>query len=376
MEALILSCGTGGGHNAAAAAIRDELERRGHRCRMLNPYTLDGAQTAKTVDHAYIGLVQHAPGVFGLVYCIGGLYQRLPFRSPVYFANAKTARALGDYLAEHRFDVVITTHLFPAEMLTWLKERRSDLPPTVFVATDYTCIPMVGETECDCNVIPAPELAEEFARRGLDENTLFPLGIPVKSDFADGTDRREARKALGLDENRRYILVAGGSIGAGSVERTLRVLLSHYRREDTELIVVCGNRQALCDRIQKRYGDKATVLGYTDRMAEYMKACDLLITKPGGLSSTEAAVAGIPLIHTSPIPGCETSNMRFFRQHGMSVAVPGPGRRLVAACDALLDGKGTDRPREMPVNPRAASDICDLAERLAEAEAAAEDAAG
>ncbi len=91
MEALILSCGTGGGHNAAAAAIRDELERRGHRCQLLNPYTLDGAQTAKTVDHAYVGLVQHAPGVFGLVYCIGGLYQRLPFRSPVYFGNAKTA---------------------------------------------------------------------------------------------------------------------------------------------------------------------------------------------------------------------------------------------------------------------------------------------
>ncbi|MCC8129752.1 MAG: glycosyltransferase [Clostridiales bacterium] len=371
MEALILSCGTGGGHNAAAAAIRDELERRGHRCQMLNPYTLDGAQTAKTVDHAYVGLVQHAPGVFGLVYCIGGLYQKLPFRSPVYFANAKTAKALGAYLDRHSFDVVITTHLFPAEMLTWLKERRSDLPPTVFVATDYTCIPMVGETECDCNVIPAPELTGEFAKKGLDENTLFPLGIPVKSDFSDGPDRQEARKALGLDENRRYILVAGGSIGAGSVEHTLRLLLSHYRREDAELIVVCGNRQALYQRIQKRYGDRATVLGFTDRMAEYMKACDLLITKPGGLSSTEAAVAGIPRIHTSPIPGCETSNMRFFQRHGLSVAVPSPGRRLIAACDALLEDGKCGRPSEAPINPRAASDICDLAERLTVADEAA-----
>ncbi|MCD7761466.1 MAG: glycosyltransferase [Clostridiales bacterium] len=371
MEALILSCGTGGGHNAAAAAVRDELEHRGHRCRLLNPYTLDGAQTARTVDHAYVGLVQHAPGVFGLVYCIGGLYQKLPFRSPVYFANAKTAKALGAYITEHDFDVVITTHLFPAEMLTWLKERRSALPPTVYVATDYTCIPMAGETECDCNVIPAPELAEEFAKRGLDGDTLFPLGIPVKGAFSDGPDRQEARKALGLDENRRYILVAGGSIGAGGVERTLRVLLSHYRREDTELIVICGNRQALYDRIQKRYGDRATVLGFTDRMAEYMKACDLLITKPGGLSSTEAAVAGIPLIHTSPIPGCETSNMRFFQRHGLSIAVPSPGRRLISACDALLADGRCDRPPETPINPRAASDICDLAERLTAATEAA-----
>ncbi|MCD8382214.1 MAG: glycosyltransferase [Clostridiales bacterium] len=371
MEALILSCGTGGGHNAAAAAIRDELERRGHRCRLLNPYTLDGAQTARNVDHAYVGLVQHAPGVFGLVYCIGGLYQKLPFRSPVYYANAKIARALGTYIAQHDFDVIITTHLFPAEMLTWLKKRWPGLPPTVFVATDYTCIPMVGETECDCNVIPAPELAGEFARQGLDTDSLFPLGIPVKSDFADGADRQEVRRALGLDPDRRYILVAGGSIGAGSVERTIRLLLSHYRREEAELIVVCGNRQALYERVRRRYGDRATVLGFTDRMAEYMKACDLLITKPGGLSSTEAAVAGIPLIHTSPIPGCETSNMRFFQRHGLSVAVPNPGRRLIAACDALLGDDRADSAPESPINPRAAADICDLAEHLSGAVEAA-----
>ncbi len=364
MEALILSCGTGGGHNAAAAAIRDELERRGCRCQLFNPYTLDGAQTAKTVDHAYVGLVQHAPGVFGLVYCIGGLYQKLPFRSPVYFANARTAKVLGAYIARHSFDVIITTHLFPAEMLTWLKKRRAALPPTIFVATDYTCIPMAGETECDCNVIPAPELTGEFAKRGLARDSLFPLGIPVKSDFSDGPDRQEARKALGLDENRRYILVAGGSIGAGGVERTLRVLLSHYRREDAELIVICGNRQGLHDRIRKRYGDRATVLGFTDRMAEYMKACDLLITKPGGLSSIFFYVSGITVIHTSPIPGCEISNMRFFQRHGLSVAAPSPGRRLISACDALLDGKEPDRPQETPINPRAAADICDLAEQL------------
>lgn len=98
---------------------------------------------------------------------------------------------------------------------------------------------------------------------------------------------------------------------------------------------------------------------------------DLLITKPGGLSSTEAAVAGIPLIQTAPIPGCEVSNMRFFRQRGLSIAVPYPGRQLIAACDALLSGGGNDSPSETPINPHAAANICSLAGRLSGAARAA-----
>ena len=87
MDALILSCGTGGGHNAAASAIVEELTSRGHRAVMLNPYMLHSRRLAEKIDSLYIKAAQKAPTAFGAVYSAGELYRRLPFRSPVYFVN-------------------------------------------------------------------------------------------------------------------------------------------------------------------------------------------------------------------------------------------------------------------------------------------------
>jgi len=89
MDALILSCGTGGGHNAAGAAIKEELIKRGYNVKFFNPYALKSNRLARVIDRAYVGLVQKAPNVFGVVYKIGNAYRKLPFHSPVYYANGK-----------------------------------------------------------------------------------------------------------------------------------------------------------------------------------------------------------------------------------------------------------------------------------------------
>ena len=96
MEVLLLSCGTGGGHNSAAFAIREELLRRGHGVTLMNPFDLRGEKVSRRVDNAYIDLAQTAPGSFGAIYAIGNAYRRLPWRSPVYFANGYAADGLGN----------------------------------------------------------------------------------------------------------------------------------------------------------------------------------------------------------------------------------------------------------------------------------------
>ena len=181
MDALILSCGTGGGHNAAGYAVREELERRGHNVTMFNPYTLRSDRLAAGIDRTYIGVVQRMPAVFGAAYHLGDLYRKLPFRSPVYFANRAMADTMQEYLSQHRFDLILFPHLFPGEILTELKNRGTALPPVVFLATDYTCIPFTEEINCDAYVIPTAELRDEFIARGLPAERLYPLGIPVAS---------------------------------------------------------------------------------------------------------------------------------------------------------------------------------------------------
>ena len=217
MEALILSCGTGGGHDSAAKAVAEELTRRGSSATVLNLFTLENERTAELVNELYIQVVQAAPKLFGAAYKAGEAYRNLQVHSPVYWANGKFADALRGYLDEHHFDVIIATHMYPAQTLTNLKRQGVSIPPTVLVATDYTCIPFMEETDCDYCVIPSPELTGEFCSRGFPVERLLPYGIPVREAFSVNGTKSEARRRLGLEQDSQYILLAGGSMGAGSI---------------------------------------------------------------------------------------------------------------------------------------------------------------
>lgn len=368
MNALILTCGTGGGHNSACAAVAEAMSARGHTVTTLNPYTLKNDQVAEVIDKAYILLAQKAPIAFGAAYKLGDAYRRLPFPSPVYRLNRQMEPVLERYVEENHFDAVVTTHLFPAEILTNMKRREASIPRTYFIATDYVCIPFTEETDLDRYIIPAKELTAEFAGRGIDAARIRPLGIPVRPPFYHREDRNAVRARLGLPAEKKVILVAGGSIGAGHIQQVVGILLERYGGS-TEVIVVCGNNRELEEHAERSFGGRCTVLGFTDQMADYLKACDVFLSKPGGLSSTEAAVAGTALVHITPIPGCETSNMHFFAENGMSIAVTSPERELIPACDELLDGDAREKMieaqrRVIPANAAAA--ICELLERDAQ----------
>ena len=365
MDALILACGTGGGHNTAGRAVEQALTAAGHRAAFMDPFLLKGARTSSTINNAYIGVAQHAPHAFGAVYALGNAYRRLPFRSPVYFANRSMVPLMEKYLDEHHCDVIVTTHLFPAEILTSMKAHGRAVPPTVFIATDYACIPFTEETDCDRYVIPSPLFLDEFASRGIPRERLAPLGIPVRQDFMARGDASSLKAALNLPFDKKIVLVAGGSIGAGSLEAVVETALGSF---DGHLVVICGNNARLKGRLTERFGGQCRIMAQTPRMADYMRCCDIFVSKPGGLSSTEAANVGTALIHVTPIPGCETKNMAFFASHGMSLPVTEPEKELPAALERLTD---VSARTEMAACQRkyipqdAAPAICNLLESLA-----------
>lgn len=369
MKILIMTCGTGGGHNTAAAALEEEMLRRGHQVQVMNPYDLKSARLSHSINQAYIQTVLRCPPFFGALYKIGGLWHRTGIKSPVYLLNRRMAPYLSAHLNASQPDGILMTHFFPGEILTAIRAKGGHVPPALYVATDYTCIPLSDEIDIDAFVIPAPELAAEFRGRGISAERILPLGIPVPRRFADVEEKRAVRERLGMDAGARYILFAEGSMGAGAFHKTLRLLEKYLRRdEDTRLIVVCGGNLKMKRRIERRlsdsFGERIVVLGYTDRMADYLKACDLYITKPGGLSITEAAVTGIPLILVSSIPGCESRNLSFFEGHEMALAVRNQRRELLRAVERLTDPDfaASMISRQRRINPHAAQDICDRAE--------------
>lgn len=321
MNVLILSCNTGEGHNAAGKAAKEYLEANGHKAEMLDIMSLGKKHTSGIIGGSYIKLVTYFPKGFGFIYQLGELVRKMKGRSPVYYANARLAKPLKEYLEKNDFDVIVTPHLYPAETLTYMKNKGWLKQKAVAIATDYVCIPFWEETDCDYYVIPHEDLETEFVRYGIPKEKLLPFGIPVRPAFSKRITKEQARQFLKLPEGQKIFLVMSGSMGFGKIHLFAQELVRKCRHGE-QVVIICGynKKRARTLRFQFLGNPNVRVIGFTEHVAEYMAACDVIFTKPGGLSSTEAAVKGIPIVHTAPIPGCENLNREFFVTHGMSVA--------------------------------------------------------
>ena len=178
MKILILSCGTGGGHNSAALAIQENLLEKGIQADFIEYLDIINKKVKNSINHLYITTTRGNGKVFKTVYRLGELYQKTKLKSPIYQLNYLNRKKLYEYILEYEYDYVITTHLFAAQALTAIKKKY----PIHFiaVATDYVCIPFWEETNPDYFIIPSEELAKDFIEKGIQQEKLLPLGIPVK----------------------------------------------------------------------------------------------------------------------------------------------------------------------------------------------------
>lgn len=370
MRILILSCNTGEGHNSAGRALMEYARSRGDEADLMDIMILGGKRVSRFVGGGYVSVVKHTPAFFSMLYRVGGLVSSNRHKSPVYYANALLAGRLRRYLDDNPYDVIVTPHLFPAETLTYMKRKHMLSQKVVAVETDYTCIPFWEETECDYYIVPHESLIDEFAAKGIPREKLLPYGIPVRPAFSRPCRKADARAVCRIPEDASVYLIMSGSMGFGKVNLLVVGLLTHLGPNEY-IIVICGNNLRLRRILHTAFGrhPQIRILGYTDHISAYMDACDVIFTKPGGLTSTEAAVKGIPIIHTKPIPGCEVKNLEFFTSHGMSVA----GRKLsdqISLGQSLL--RDRDLQEEMRGNQKntlphnAAENICGLLKNLCE----------
>lgn len=361
MKVLILSCNTGGGHNAAAQAIAEAIREHGDCAEVLDYLCLAGNGVSKLVGDGYVEVVKKAPAVFGMAYKLGMAVSKMMKKSPVYYANARMARYLEEYLQKNPVDAIVMPHLYPAETITYMRRNGVVLPFTVVVMTDYTCIPFWEETDCDYYITPHKKLHPEIVKRGIPEYKLKAFGIPVSGKCRKYIPKEQARSMLGLEQKKKYFLLAAGSMGTKAIVHILELLLA-MRSKNENLVVICGSNQKLKKKLQKKYKNRKEVMvvGYTKKMPIYLKACDVIFTKPGGLTSTEAAVSGIPIVHIRPIPGCETKNRRFFQKSGMSVSRKTAIGQVVSGVRLMHDEKKVKRMLEAQkreINPDASEEL-------------------
>lgn len=369
MNVLLLSCNTGEGHNTAARAVCEELVAEGHSARLLDMMSLKSRHTSRVVGNAYIRTAKYAPRLFGAVYRLGGVISAPDRHSPVYYANCLLTKYLSSYLSTHACDAIVTSHLYGAEVLTHMKRAGLLRQPTLAVGTDYTCIPFWEETRCDAYVVGHEDVIGDFAAKGIPRELLYPLGIPVSAPYQTPRCQPAAQAALGLAGGQPLVLVMGGSMAFGKMGQF--ALQAAQALPTARLAVLCGSDRRLFDCVQTAARSCARILpvGYTDKVALYMDAADLVFTKPGGLTSTEALCKNLPIVHTSPIPGCETCNADFFASHGLSLTAPTAAGQIELG-RRLLEGPALRRRMSLAqsraAKPNAARDICELLRRLQE----------
>ena len=361
MKILILSCRTGEGHNSAAKAVKEALDGFGAECELADALTFSGRRPNEIVTNSYNRIIVKAPGMFGLIYKAGDLYSSTGLASPVYWANSLYAERLRAYIENGGFSAVVCSHLFPMEALTWLK-RRGEITQKCFgILTDYTCIPFFHETDLDAYFIPHTEVAKECLEKGMAAEKLLTTGIPVRQTFSDRVKKQTAREQLSIPAECKLFLIMTGGIGCGKVFDVCDGILAKSG-EDACVVVLSGRNGQLKADLDSRYSLDARVraVPFTTEVSLYMNAADVLLTKPGGISTTEAAVANVPLCHTMPIPGCETKNAALFEKRGMSVRANSPREAAEKALALMEDNVLRERICKMQrkqINPHASRDI-------------------
>ncbi len=316
-KVLILSCGTGGGHNSAALAIQENLREKEIEADFIEYLSIINPKVKNRINKLYISSTKANGKVFKVAYHLGELYQKTKWKSPVYALNSINKEKLYQYIVKNNYNYIVTTHLFAAESLTAIKKEHSIR--FIAVATDYVSIPFWEETNPDYFIIPNEELKQDFINRRIDKNKLLPLGIPVAKAYTERYDKNECKKKLNLEESKKYILILTGSMGFGNVKKIVKELLEQIN--DVTFIVSCGNNTKLLESLKNTYSNDSRVIpiSFTNQLSEYMKSSEIILSKPGGLTTTEIATLNKPFIHTMPIPGCENYNAKFFSERKMSI---------------------------------------------------------
>ncbi len=281
-------------------------------------------------------MVRTVPHVYGYIYDRAErVKQAGGFR---VWAAEFTARNLQALITRMKPSVVVCTHAFSCNAMSAYKRLYDPALPVVGVITDFVVHPFWIYKNVDAYAVATPEMRVALIERGIEPERIRVDGIPVDMRFADRSRSRDAiRKFLGLPIDRPVVLVMGGGLGMGPVWTTTRALAA---LGPNLTVVVIGGRNARLVRsvraAAKKYPYETRVVGFVDNVVDYMLASDVLLTKPGGLTTSEALSAELPLILVTPLPGQEERNARYLAHSGAALR-PARQADIAAAVAAVLD---------------------------------------
>jgi processive 1,2-diacylglycerol beta-glucosyltransferase len=304
------------GHQRAAEAVMGELRRRqpSVQCEGINSISYSNPVVGKIISKIYIQLLKVAPQVWDYLY--DNPYVEKATRDLREVLSLFNMRRIARVLQKHHPHCLVCTQAVPVGLLSAMKARGLIKAPLVGILTDFGVHKYWISPHVDLYLVPSLEVRRKMVRLGVSEDRVLVTGIPVDTHFASRGDRRAERAALGFSPHRPTVLIMGGNYGLGPLEEAVHAL----RRLSLglQLLVVCGNNRALLRKMHRHFSEDrmVRVVGLTRSVHRWMDAADLLISKPGGLTTSEALAKGLPMVMIEPIPGQEERNAQYLLRHG------------------------------------------------------------
>ena len=367
---LIFYASYGGGHLNAAKSINEYIL---NNFKDINTELIDCMKYVnKTIEKvtttAYREAAKKAPWVWGRIYNDS---QRGPLAHISTRTNMIMAIKLLKLLREKKPDLIISTHPFGSQMCSYLKRKRKISAKIATIMTDFAPHDqwLVGKDFTDFYFVSNDQMKQYLVEKNIDSNKVFVTGIPLSSRFLLKYNREEILHNYNLKDNIKTVLFfGGGEFGLGK-SHTYNILDSLIKiPKDIQIVAISGKNEKMNSKFKEivannNASDRVQVLKFTDQVPELMSISDLVITKPGGMTTTEALASSLPMIVINPIPGQEEENAKFLESKGVCIWIKNDDDCFTVLNDLFSN---TDKLNKMKENasllgrPNSTRDICNI----------------
>ncbi len=320
MNVLILSASTGAGHMRASNALKSHIRKvdKNTNIEVVDVFKYINPLLDKTVCKGYLYLATKAPRFYGKMYKSTNKDSKIPSKltKPIVLFNRKLMRLINYFNP----DVVITTHPFVTEMVSRLKEQEKLTVPLICIMTDYAPHKTWIHKCVDRYIVANDDMPDEMEKLGVPKEIIHSFGIPIDDVFFNHNDKKAIRKKLNLNEDLPTILIMAGSFGVKNILSIYNDIVKISM--DFQIIVITGKNEKLYSAFKETIttSPKPTeLIFFTNEVHKFMHSSNIIITKPGGLTISEALACNIPMVVFDAIPGQEQENAQFLVSHNMAI---------------------------------------------------------
>jgi processive 1,2-diacylglycerol beta-glucosyltransferase len=312
------------GHYAAAVAVEEGLRSLDNNIQtlLIDSFSHTNPVLSKVTLKAYLAVLRTVPEVWEF------LYDNPEFKESTKkireLLNRGNSKKLQKVLLDFAPDAVICTQGFACGVMASWKRSMAGTHlaniKLIAVLTDYVAHRYWGDPQVDLYIAPSPDTGQALQAQGVDPSRIRTPGMPVHHAFNRPVDRDTVIASLGLTPGLPKVLVMGGSLGLGPIKSVIRKL--DRLPQPFDIVCITGSNDELKESLHRKTDKRRhliKVMGFAENINELMEISEMIVTKPGGMTTTEALIKGLPMIIIKPIPGQEAKNTHFLLAHNVAV---------------------------------------------------------